>query len=172
MKKLLVALSLVLTLGSCQEQQKIAYIDNAKVVNEFEKKVNFEKKFQVKVDAFNKKADSLDKAIQIEAQLFQAKAQKMSQKNAETEYQALLQKKQMQDYQLKAEEQSIQGEGQKQIDTLIKEVKAFVKDYGKKNGYTYILGANDAGSVMYGTEANDITQTIVDALNADFKSEE
>lgn len=172
MKKLLAVLSLVLVLSSCQEQQKIAYIDNAKVVNEFKKKVDFEKKFQVKVAAFNKKADSLEKAIQIEAQLFQAKAGKMSQKNAETEYQALLQKKQMQDYQLQSEEQTLQGEGQKQIDTLIKEVKAFVKDYGKTNGYTYILGANDAGSVMYGTESNDITQVVIDALNAELKKEE
>ena len=172
MKKLFGVFIVVLVLTSCQEQQKIAYIDNAKVVNEFQKKVDFEKKFQVKVTAFNKKADSLDKAIQMEAQLFQAKAAKMSQKTAESEYQALLQKKQMQDYQLQAEEQSLQGEGQKKIDTLIKEVKAFVKDYGKKNGYTYILGANDAGSVMYGEESNDITQVVIDALNADMKKEE
>lgn len=172
MKKILGALSFVLILASCQEQQKIAYIDNAKVVNEYQKKVDFEKEFQVKVTAFNKKADSLERALQIEAQLFQAKAANMSQKNAEAEYQALLQKKQMQDYQLQGEEQAIQGEGQKKIDTLITEVKTFVKDYGEKNQYTYILGANDAGSVMYGTEANDITQIIIDALNADLKKEE
>lgn len=172
MKKLFGALSLILVLVSCEEQQKIAFIDNAKVVNEFQKKIDFEKEFQVKVTAFNKKADSLEKAIQIEAQLFQAKAGKMSQKNAEAEYQALLQKKQMQDYQLQGEEQTIQGEGQKKIDTLIKEVKAFVKDYGEKNGYTYILGANDAGSVMYGKETNDITQIVIDALNTDIKKEE
>ncbi|WCO01665.1 OmpH family outer membrane protein [Psychroserpens ponticola] len=172
MKKIIGVLSLVLILASCQEQQKIAFIDNAKVVNEYQKKVDFEKVFQVKVTAFNKKADSLGQAIQIEAQLFQTKAAKMSQKNAETEYQALLQKKQIQDYQLQGEEQKLQAEGQKQIDTLIKEVKAFVKDYGKNNGYTYILGANDAGSVMYGTDANDITLTVIDALNANTNKEE
>lgn len=172
MKSVLGILSIVLLLTGCQEQQKIAYIDNAKVVNEFYKKVAFEKIFQDKITAFNKKADSLEKAIQIEAQLFQAKAGSMSQKSAETEYQALLQKKQMQDYQLQSEEQTLQGEGQKKIDTLIKEVKAFVKDYGKNNGYTYILGANDAGSVMYGLESNDITQEIIDALNAEESKQE
>lgn len=172
MKKLFGILVVVFVLSSCQEQQKIAYIDNAKVVNEFQKKVDFEKTFKVKVDAFNKKADSFGLAIQIEAKLFQAKEAKMSKKNANAEYQALIEKKQMQDYQLQGEEQSLQVEGQKQIDTLIKEVKAFVKDYGKSNGYTYILGANDAGSVMYGTEANDITQTVIDALNSDSKKEE
>ena len=37
-------------------------------------------------------------------------------------------------------------------DTLVKKVKDFVKNYGDKNGYTFILGSNEAGSVMYGKE--------------------
>ncbi|MDG5491079.1 OmpH family outer membrane protein [Psychroserpens sp. SPM9] len=171
MKKICSALVLVLVLASCQEQQKIAFIDNTKVVSDFDKKKDFEKKFQAKIDVFNKKADSLQQAIQIEAQAFQIKASKMSQKDADAEYQALLQKKQLQDYQLKTEEQSLQLEGQKQIDTLIKQMRAFVKDYGKKNGYTYILGANDAGSVLYGDDAKDITKAVIDALNEDYKKE-
>ena len=77
----------------------------------------------------------------------------------------------MQDYQIQTEEQTLQTEGQQKIDTLITEVKDFVKDYGKKNNYTYILGANDAGSVMYGADGNDITQTVIDALNASLKEE-
>ncbi len=172
MKKIISVFAFVLVLVSCQEQQKIAFVDNAEVVSKFNKKVNFEKKFQAKIEKFNKKADSFQQAIQIEAQLFQAKSASMSKKKAETEYQALLQKKQMQDYQLRAEEQSLQAEGQKEIDTLVKQVKAFVKDYGKNNGYTYILGANDAGSVMYGAEGNDITEVIIEALNAENKDEE
>ena len=133
---------------------------------------NFETKFQTKIDAFNKKADSLDKAIQMEAQAFQTRAQKMNQSKAEQEYQALVQKKQMQDYQLGNEEKLLKAEGQKEIDTLVKQVKAFVKDYGKKNGYTFILGANEAGSVMYGAEDKDITDAVIKALNGDSKEVE
>lgn len=172
MKKIIVALTTLVVFSSCQEQDKIAFVDNAKVVKEFNKKKDFEAKFQTKIDAFNKKADSLDKAIQIEAQDFQARAQKMNQSKAEQEYQALRQKKQMQDYQLGNEEKMLQVEGQKEIDTLVKQVKAFVKDYGKKNGYTFILGANEAGSVMYGSEDKDITDAVIKALNGDTKTEE
>ncbi len=171
MKKICGLLGLVLVLVSCQEQQKIAFINNAEVVNQFQKKVDFEKVFQSKIDVFNKKADSLEKAIQIEAQLFQSKAQKMSQRKAEEEYQALLQKKQMQDYQIQTEEKSLQAEGQKKIDSLINEVKDFVKEYGKKHNYTYILGANDAGSVMYGMDESDLTDVIIKALNDTYSSE-
>ena len=63
------------------------------------------------------------------------------------------------------------AELQKEIDTLVKQVKAFVKDYGKKNGYTFILGANEAGSVMYGADDKDITEDVIKALNGDTKEE-
>ena len=171
MKKIVVALVTLAIFTSCQKQDKIAFVDNAKVVKEFNKKKNFEAKFQTKIDAFNKKADSLDKAIQMEAQAFQTRAQKMNQSKAEQEYQALVQKKQMQDYQLGNEEKLLKAEGQKEIDTLVKQVKAFVKDYGKKNGYTFILGANEAGSVMYGADDKDITEDVIKALNGDTKEE-
>ncbi|WP_298755482.1 OmpH family outer membrane protein [uncultured Psychroserpens sp.] len=171
MKKIIAVLTLVIVLVSCQEQQKIAFVDNTEVVSKFDKKVDFEKTFQVKIDKFNKKADSLQQAIQIEAQLFQTNSASLSKKNAETQYQALLQKKQMQDYQLRAEEQSLNAEGQKELDTLVNQVKAFVKEYGKKNGYTYILGSNDAGSVLYGAEGNDITKAVIEALNSESKEE-
>ena len=171
MKKLIIALTLLVGLSSCQEQQKIAFVDNSKVVNEYEKKKKFEAAFQQKINAFNKKADSLDQAIKIEAQLFQTRAATMNQKKAEEEYNALLSKKQMQDYQIGTEEKALQAEGQKNIDTLVKEVKAFIKDYGKSNGYTFILGANEAGSVLYGTEGTDITETVLEALNKKYENE-
>lgn len=165
MKNLVVIIVLVLMMSSCQEQQKIAFVDNNKVVNDYQKKKDFEEKFKIKIENFNKKADSLQQAIQVEAQLFQSRAAKMRQSKAEEEYNALVQKKQMQDYQLNNEEKQLQSEGQKEIDTLVKQVKAFIKDYGKKNGYTFILGSNEAGSVLYGDEAKDITNEILEALN-------
>ena len=171
-KRIILGLVVLVAFASCQEQQKIAFVDNTKVVSEFNKKVDFEAKFKTKVDAFNKKADSLNQSIQMEAQLFQTRAAKMKQSKAEEEYNALVQKKQMQDYQIGNEEKALQAEGQKQIDTLVKEVKAFIKEYGKTNGYTFILGANEAGSVLYGAEATDITETIISALNKDATKEE
>jgi len=96
----------------------------------------------------------------------------MSQSKAEEEYNALVQKKQMQDYQLGNEEKVLQAEGQKEIDTLVKQVKAFIKDYGKQKGYTFILGSNEAGSVLYGADAHDITEEVLKALNGDNSASE
>lgn len=69
---------------------------------------------------------------------------------------------------LQQEEQEIQLESQKQMDTMVKTVKKFIKEYGKQNGYTYILGSNEAGSVLYGQEENNITKDVLKALNEEY----
>jgi len=172
MKKLLGVLSLVLVLASCQEQQKIGYINNGVVINDYLEKKDLEEKYKVKETAFLKKYDSLEQAFNIEAQKFQIEAQSMSQNKAQEKYQQLGQKKQIQDQQKQFEANQLTQAFQTEIDSVIVKVKSFVNDYGKNNGYTYILGTSDtAASVLYGKEENDLSQIILDALNADYKKE-
>ena len=83
----------------------------------------------------------------------------------------LQQKQQVLQQQMQFEQQQLGQAFQTEIDSLIVKVKDFVKDYGKTNNYTYILGTSDAAaSVLYGSEENDLTQTILDALNANYEA--
>ncbi|MEZ4801556.1 MAG: OmpH family outer membrane protein [Gelidibacter sp.] len=169
MKKLVLLVFGMMLMASCQKEMKTGFIDNSELIKEYQKRKDIEAAFKVKIEKFDKKVDSIGKAFQMEAQAFQAKASSMAQKDAQQQYQVLGQKQQMLQQQFQAEEQNIQKESQTEIDTLIKEVRTFVKDYGKKNGYTYILGSNDAGSVLYGEESKDLTKEILDALNKAYK---
>ena len=169
MKNLIYAFITVLVFSSCQ-QQKMAYMDNGKVINEYQGKIDVEEKFKVLDETFKKKTDSVGQAFQLEAQAFQLEAQKLSQEKVEAKYQELSQKQQYLQQQTQFEQQQMQQAFQVEIDSVIVKVKDFVKDYGKKNGYTYILGTSDAAaSVLYGTEENDLTETIIEALNASYK---
>ncbi|MGZ0015698.1 OmpH family outer membrane protein [Yeosuana sp. AK3] len=170
MKNIIYVMAVLLTVVSCQKTQKIGYIDNGKVINEYQNKKDIESKYQAKDAAFQKRADSIGQAFQLEAQAFQTSAKSMSPNAQQEKYQQLGQKQQTLKQQMQFEQQQIQQAFQTEIDTLIVEVKDFVKDYGKKNGYTYILGTSDAAStVLYGTDENDLTQTILDALNKEYK---
>jgi outer membrane protein len=164
MKRVVVGIFAFGLLVACQ-QNKIAFIDNSKLINEYKEKKALEEKFKQKAQRFDKKTDSISKAFQIEAQAFDAAAGKMSQKEAQSKYNELLQKRQFIQQQLQIEEQQLQSQGQKQMDSVVNKVKDFVKDYGKKNGYTYILGSNEAGSVLYGKDEKDITEEVLKALN-------
>ena len=169
MKKLVYVAFAIFAFTSCQ-QQKIGFVDNGKVINDYQEKKDIEEKYKVRDEAFKKRTDSIGQAFQLEAQAFQAKSSKMSQKKAQEAYEGLMQKQQMLQQQIQMEQQQITQAFQTEVDSTIIKVKDFVKDYGKTNGFTYILGTSDgASSVLYGKEENDLSQTIIDALNAEYK---
>ena len=169
MKNSLVILFLIF-LTSCQNQQKIGFVDNGKLINEYQEKKDVEEKYGKKEQAFQKKTDSISKAFQLEAQDFQLNASSMSQTKQQEQYQILGQKQKMLQQQIQFEQQQMQQAYQTEIDSIISKVKSYVKEYGKSNGYTYILGTSDnVASVLYGNEKNDLSQIIIDGLNSEYK---
>jgi len=132
MKKLAVVVIVVL-MAACQ-QNKIGYVDNLKLMDGYQEKIDIEAKFKTKADALTKKRDSISQAFQIEVQAFQTKAQRMSQKKAQEEYGLIQQRGQFMGQQLQQEEQAMDG-----------------------------------GSVLYGTDAQDLTDEILKILNDSYK---
>lgn len=172
MKNIFRILAIIVLFSSCQQQQKIGFIDNGEVINKYEMKMDIEERYKLRNDAFTKRMDSINRDFQVEVKAFQLASEKMSQKNAQEKYNELGQRNQILTQQFQQDQQVLQQGFNKEIDSVVKTVKAFVEDYGKKNGYTFILGKNEAGSVMYGQESGDLTKTVIDALNAKYNSEE
>jgi outer membrane protein len=170
MKNILYAAAVMLAFTSCQEQAKIGFVDNGTVINDYQEKKDIEAKFESKEEAFRKKADSVGQAFQLEVQETQLTAQKSSQAKAQELMGGLQQKQQMLQQKMQMEQQQLQQEFQTEIDSVISKVKRHVKEYGKSNGYTYILGTSDAAAtVMYGAADKDLTKTILEALNKEYK---
>lgn len=165
MKNVFFGFILAILMTSCN-QDKIAFVDNSYVINEYQERKDIESKYKSKIEKYNKKRDSVSKALQLEFQAFQLKAKTVSQSDAQAEYDLLMQKQQMLQQQFQMEEQQIASQSQTEIDSLISKVKTFVKKYGKDNNYTYILGTSDgASSVLYGVEENNISEVILKGLN-------
>ena len=173
MKNIIYVVLAMFIFASCEKPNKIAFVDNGTLINDYEEKKAVEAKYQLKDDAFRKRADSIGQAFQAEAQKGQAEAQRLARSNrkkAEELMAGLQQKQQQLQQQMQIEQQQITQLFQVEIDSVITKVKDYVRDYGKTNGYNYILGTSDAAAtVMYGDEKSDLTQTILDALNADYK---
>lgn len=169
MKNLILATFALLIFASCQEQ-KIGYLDSGEVINEYQEKKDIEEKFKAKEEAFKKRADSIGKAFQFEVQKYNAEKTRMSAKSKQEQEQELGQKQQILQQQMQFEQQQLQQQYRAEIDSVIVKVKDFVKGYGKTNGYEYILGTSEAlPSVLYGKEENNLTKTILDAIDAEYK---
>ncbi|WP_299159571.1 OmpH family outer membrane protein [uncultured Eudoraea sp.] len=168
MKKIVLAI-LLITAVAC-EQNKIGFVDNVTLMDGYQEKIDMEARYKIKAEALNKKRDSISQVFQLEAQAFQTKAQSMPQTKAQEEYGLLQQKGQFIGQQLQQEEQQMQSEGQVEMDSLINKVKKEITGFGKSNGFTYILSGGEGGSVLYGTDAKDLTQDILKILNEKYKN--
>lgn len=161
-------LLVVLVLASCS-QNKIGYVDNLGLLEDYQEKLEAENKFNAQVEKLTKKRDSLNQSFQLELQELQTKAKRLSQKDAQDQYNLLQQRGQFAAQQLQQEEQQIQQSSQAVIDSIVSKIKTEVEAYGKANGYTYILTAGDGGGVLYGNESQDLTKELLTILNDKYK---
>jgi outer membrane protein len=153
---------------SCQ-QEKIGYVDNVRLMDGYQKKKDVEAAYQIKSEAFTRKRDSISQVFQMEAQDLQSKSEGMSQSRAQEAFTQLQQKGQMVGQQLQQEEQQLQRMGQLKMDSVVQEVRKTIKEYGKSNGYSFILTGGEGGSVLYGKEAADVTEQVLKALNESYE---
>ena len=156
---------LVLFLLAACAQDKIGFVDHVKLMDSSEEKLDIEEKYKNKSTALTKKRDSISQAFQIEAQSLQSKLESMSQKKAQEEYDLFQQRGQFMGQQLQQEEQLLQQQGQAEMDSLVSKVKEQIRKYGKENGFTYILGGGDGGSVIYGNDQKDLTEALIKIVN-------
>lgn len=86
---------------------------------------------------------------------------------------ALQEREQRLAYTQQAMLQQLQEESGKEMDSLVKEIKDFIKEYGKSKGYDYILSTADgASTVLYSKEGQDITDEVLKLLNEKYKAKQ
>lgn len=174
MKKITALVAILIIGVSCQETQKIVFVDNAKVYEEYQEKIDIEAKITKRQEDFKKKTDSIAMAYQMEAAPLQAKFNNLSQQQQQTnpEIIAFSQKWQMVESQIKAQEQSMQTQVENDLKELDAHVEDFVANYAQKNNIAFILGKNKSGSLMYGSAASDVTDAVIKELNDGYKSKD
>ncbi|GAA4273250.1 OmpH family outer membrane protein [Aquimarina gracilis] len=166
MKKILWIASAVLILASCNQQTvKTGFVNNTKVVSDFTEMKAAQEKWTKKNNEVRAELEEKAKQFQIEVQGYQNIMKSMSKSNREKKEQELMGKQQLLQREQQQKMQELQQGSQKEIDSIIAKVKDFIKEYGKKNGYTYIYGDTEVSNILYGKEELDLTDEIIKELN-------
>jgi outer membrane protein len=164
MKKIVIAIALI-SLWSCQ-QDKTGFVDNVRLMEGYKDKIAVEERYAEQRKAFEMKRDSISRAFQIEAQAVESQVKSMSQNKAQETFNNLQQKGQRIGQMLQQEEQQMTQMGQANMDSVVQKVRKEIEAFGKANGYTFIFGGGEGGSVLYGEGSKDITDEILKVLNA------
>ncbi len=182
MKKIILAAAIVASLVSCNKTEQtnnavignnIVYIDSSKLLNEYEQAKDIEAKFKAKSEQMGKELDTELTKFRADVAYFEKNAQSKGMQWAQQTGAALQEREQRLAYTQQAMLQQLQEESGKEMDSLVKEIKDFIKEYGKSKGYDYILSTADgASTVLYSKEGQDITDEVLKLLNEKYKAKQ
>lgn len=159
--------AVAIMLVSCNEQ-KTAYVDTTVLIKEYNEMKEVEADLTSKSDSARAQIDAVAKEFQQEVQAYQSQMSSMSDADRQAKEQELMQKQQMLQQQQQMVGNRLREESNTVMDSLVKKVKDYVKDYGKENNYTYIFGSNESANIMYAEEGLDITQDILSEMNEEY----
>lgn len=175
MKKSILMIALAVSIVSCNQksadvkEMKTAYVDTSKLLEEYTEAKDIEAKYKAKSDEMGRELEAEITRFKSEAANFQKNAQANGQAWAQQKGAELQKREQQLQYAQQAMIQQLQQESSTEMDTLVKGVKKFIKDYGKEKGYAYIYGTGEAVSILYAEDKYDITKDIVKLLNDKYK---
>ena len=174
MKKALVIIALSILVVSCGKtaevkEVKTAYVDTSVLMKEYTEAKDLEAKYKAQAEEKGRQLQAEITRFKQDAANFQSQAQANGQAWAQQRGAELQKREQQLGYAQQALSQQLQQESGVEMDSLVSGVKKFIKEYGKKNGYSYIYGTGDAATVLYAEDKYDITKEIIKALNDKYK---
>jgi outer membrane protein len=175
MKKLFVLTVVALTIISCNEtatvkEVKTAYIDTSKLLEDYTEAKDIDAKYKTKTEEIGRKLEVEEANFKSDAAYFEKNAEANGRAWAEQKGAELQRRQQDLQYAAQNIAQKLQSEHGTEMDTLVKSVKQFIKDYGKEKGYSYIYGTGEAATVLYAEDKYDITKEVVKLLNDKYEA--
>ncbi len=168
MKNLIIYAGLILSLALCglllykqtSSSKKIGYITTLRVFEEFELKKELEgdyKKVQMVKQSY---LDSIK--LNVQTLSLNTNTDPDKEKKIENYKRAYL---------LKEEQFNHENENlyQQYTEQIWKQLNQYVEDYGKENGYDYLLGASGQGNIMYASEKEDLTKQVIEYVNNKYR---
>ena len=149
-----------------KQPPKTGFVYIQEVYNGFEMKKEQEKKFLQVKNARDKILDSLE----LELKILGAKIDSEKEKN-KTTIEIFTTKRGEYLTRKKNYEEDNDALSKKYDKEIISQLNQYVKDYGEKNGYTYIWGNDGNGSLMYANELNNVTKEIIVFINRKYRGE-
>jgi outer membrane protein len=175
MKKSLVLIAIAFSIISCNKtaevaSSKTAYVDTSKLMSEYTEAKDIEAKYKAKSEEMGKELEAEIARFKTEAASFQKNAQVNGQAWAQQKGAELQKREQELQYAQQSISQQLQQESGVEIDSVVSNVKKFIKTYGKEKGYSYIYGTGEAATILYAEDKYDITKDIIKLLNDKYKS--
>jgi outer membrane protein len=152
------------------KNDRYAYVDSGKILNDYKGSAEAKKAYQSKAKVWQANIDTLTGEVQTAIKNYEKSLATLSKKEQELSKQ-LIQAKQRQlaDYQRGIQNNAKEEDG-KLTQSIVAQINAYLTQYGKQHNYKMILIANQSGTIAYAREGLDITAEVLQGLNDEYSS--
>ena len=173
--KLILVINLIMLIGIgwlfFEKKQKIAFVQSTYLLSNYQGFKDASLTFKQKSTIWQANIDTLAAELKGQQESFKNEMNKLSAKEKELTRELIKTKEQqLRQYQQGIQQKAAQEDQQMTTD-VVKEVNAFLKEYGEKHNFKIIFGATDAGNIVYAEEAMDVTEEVLVALNKNYLGE-
>lgn len=170
MKKLIIAFSFLnICLLSAFVYEKLkapktAYVSISEVFNKFQLKKEYERQLTASKNVRQKIIDSLETELKLLGRKIELDKGKNKDElvSFDIKRESYFQKKKL------MEEDNL-AQTKKYDEEIIAQINQYVKDFGNERGYSYIYGNDGSGSLMYASEATNITNDVIAFINEKYQ---
>jgi outer membrane protein len=150
---------------------QVAYINSDSVLVNYAYAEKLREDFQTKTSGLERDYQSRLQGLQKEINDYQQNAGNLTMNQARALEENLVKKQQnLQLYQQKLSQDLMVDEASMNKD-LYDRVTGFLRDYGKENNLQLIVKYDQGSDVLFASDAMDITQIVIDGLNASYEKE-
>ncbi len=164
----LVVAVLILAYFQFFRSDKIVYVDTNVLMGKYQGMIDARGEFQKQAATWQANVDTLIKGFQNELKGYEKERSRMTAKEKELKEELLNNKQGQINQYREAMGKKYRDEEGKMTQSVLNLVNDYVKEFGKRKGYKYILGANGSGSLVYTKEKYDITEELLKGLNEEY----
>jgi len=160
--------------GTCylwMHTPKIGFVDNAIIMSQYEGTKEATAKYEQKTQVWQANLDTLKINFENDVADFKKNISEMSKKEQAITNELLLRKQQDVINYKNAIEQKAAEEDVAMTEQVLKQIDTFIKEYAEENAYSYIIGINDNGNLLYGNPKENLTSIILNGLNDKYRGE-
>ncbi len=158
----LLAVALILGWGYPNNSPRIAYVSIQKLLYHYEGMQEAKVRFDQEKQEMLTQMDSLKLTWERSLNTYQ---------NDKDERMAAIAQQQEQHYRAYAQgiARKIEEKDKAMMQSVLNQVNSFIEKFAQEQGYDIILGTDGTGNLLYGNKEMDITETLTQAINQEYK---
>jgi outer membrane protein len=151
-------------------KKEIVYVDSMKLITNFKGAKVAKEAYEKKIAVWKANIDTLTMETNREMAKYEKEKKGMTAREQKLSEQLIATKQQQLESYKQATAENASKEDQQITGKVFKEINDFLKQYGEKKGYEFIMAATNVGNIVFAKKGNDITDEVLEKMNAEFQS--